>query len=309
MRIAPATFVNTRARRPLHDTELLLRYSAAYACMLVALMAAQLISSNAFVLTLIGVTVVGLPFSLTLRHLMETSARWRTYRFLLNSCIVIGSFVCGALYLIFSHPELITQQFMHVLMVEYSVADSIKVLMELFLIFSTLRSVAIITDKDAVLSAVPSFSALLLLMVIHRGPQVVVYFALWTVMASILFALDHRAESAKNVHGRIASVKIGQEARLSARSLATVLTFSLVISMSIAYMLSSRNPEDRTQLERWVMSMASGMTSLALNLPDVSVNNGPERQIDYTSDPALPTRTELWRVGAITLDRQIFTPQ
>ena len=198
---------------------------------------------------------------------------------------------------------------MHVLMVEYGVADSIKVLMELFLIFSTFRAVAIVNDKEAVLSAVPSFSALLLLMVIHRGPQVVVYFALWTVMAAILFALDHRAESANNVHGRIFAVKVGQEAKLSARSLATVLGFSLVIALGIAYTLSSRNPEDRSQLERLVMGMASGMTKLALNLPDVSVNNGPERQIDYTSGPALPTRTELWRVGAITFDRQILTPQ
>jgi hypothetical protein len=55
-------------------------------------------------------------------------------------------------------------RFMHVLMVEYGVADSIKVLMELFLIFSTFRAVAVINDKEEVLSAVPSFSALLLLL-------------------------------------------------------------------------------------------------------------------------------------------------
>jgi len=309
MRISPATFVNTKARRPLHQTELMLRYGAAYGCMLVALAAAQLVSDNAFILVLVGVTVIGLPLSLTLRRLMLADTSWRNYRFLINSCIVLGSIICSFLYLVFSHPELLSVRFMHVLMVEYGVADSIKVLMELFLIFSTFRAVAIINDKEAVLSAVPSFSALLLLMVIHRGPQVVVYFAVWTVMASILFALDHRAESANNVHGRIASVKAGQDTKLSARSLATVLGFSLVISMSIAYVLSSRNPEDRSQLERWMMGMASGMTKLALNLPDISVNNGPERQIDYTSGPALPTRTELWRVGAITFNREIITPQ
>jgi len=309
MRIAPPTYVNTKARRPLHHTELLLRYVAAYGCMLVALAAAQLVSDNAFILVLVGVTLVGLPLSLTLRRLMLADTPWRNYRFVINSCIVLGSVACSLLYLIFSHPELLSVRFMHVLMVEYGVADSIKVLMELFLIFSTFRAVAIINDKEAVLSAVPSFSALLLLMVIHRGPQVVVYFALWTVMAAILFALDHRAESSNHVHGRIAAVKVGQEAKLSARSLATVLSFSLVIALGIAYTLSSRNPEDRSQLERWVMGMASGMTKLALNLPDVSVNNGPERQIDYTSGPALPTRTELWRVGAITFDKQILTPQ
>jgi len=287
----------------------MLRYGAAYGCMLVALAAAQLVSDNAFILVLVGVTLVGLPLSLTLRRLMQADTPWRNYRFLINSCVVLGSLFCSFLYLIFSHPELLSVRFMHVLMVEYGVADSIKVLMELFLIFSTFRAVAVINDKEAVLSAVPSFSALLLLMVIHRGPQVVVYFALWTVMASILFALDHRAESANNVHGRISAIKAGQEARLSARSLATVLGFSLVISMSIAYVLSSRNPDDRSQLERWMMGMASGMTKLALNLPDISVNNGPERQIDYTSGPALPTRTELWRVGAITFSRQILVPQ
>jgi hypothetical protein len=277
--------------------------------MLVALAAAQLVSSNAFILMLMGITIAGLPLSLTLRHLMENYPRWRVYRFPINTCIVVGSFVSCIAYLMLSHPELVTPRFMHVLMVEYGVADSIKVLMELFLIFSTFRGIAVITDKDAVLSAVPSFSALLLLMVIHRGPQVVFYFALWTILASVLFALDHRAESSKMVHGRIAAIKVGQEVRLSARSLATVLGFSLVIAMSIAYILSSRNPEDRGNLERWMMSLASGMTKLALNLPDVSVNNGPERQIDYTSGPALPTRTELWRVGAITFNRQILQPQ
>jgi hypothetical protein len=269
MRVAPATFVNTKARLPLRNTELMLRYGAAYGCMLVALAAAQLVSDNAFILVLVGVTLVGLPLSLTLRRLMQADTPWRNYRFLINSCVVLGSLFCSFLYLIFSHPELLSMRFMHVLMVEYGVADSIKVLMELFLIFSTFRAVAVINDKEAVLSAVPSFSALLLLMVIHRGPQVVFYFALWTVMASILFALDHRAESANNVHGRISAIKAGQEARLSARSLATVLGFSLVISMSIAYVLSSRNPDDRSQLERWMMGMASGMTKLALNLPDI----------------------------------------
>lgn len=309
MRIAPATFVNTKARRPLHNMELMLRYGAAYGCMLVALAAAQLVSDNAFILVLIGITLVGLPLSLTLRRAMSDNTRWQKYRFWINSSVVVGSIVCSFLYLGFTHPDLLSVRFMRILMVEYGVADSIKVLMELFLIFSTFRAIAIINDKEAVLSAVPSFSALLLLMVIHRGPQVVGYFALWTIMAAILFALDHRAESANNVHGRIAAVKAGQEATLSARSLTTVLTFSLIIALAIAYTLSSRNPEDRSELERWVMGMASGMTKLALNLPDVSVNNGPERQIDYTSGPALPTRTELWRVGAITFNREILTPQ
>jgi len=309
MRVAPATFVKTQARRSLHNTELVLRFGAAYGCMLVALAAAQLVSDNAFILLLSGVTVVGLPLSLTLRRFMMTGARRKKYHFLINSCVVMGTIACSFLYLVLSHPELMSMRFMRVLMVEYGVADSIKVLMELFLIFSTFRSVAIINDKEAMLSAVPSFSALLLLMVIHRGPQVVAYFALWTVMAAVLFALDHRAESAQEAHGRIAAIKAGQEVRLSARSLATVLGFSLVISMAIAYTLSSRNPEDRSQLERLVMSMASGMTKLALNLPDVSVNNGPERQIDYTSGPALPTRTELWRVAAISFNRRILIPQ
>src|SRR5690606_10590410 len=85
--------------------------------------------------------------------------------------------------------------------------------------------------------------------------------------------------------------------------------FSMIIAAGIAYTLSTRDPDDRSQLERLVMGMASGISKMALNIPDISVNNGPERQIDFTTGPALPTRTELWRVGAITFGRQIIRPQ
>jgi hypothetical protein len=309
MRIAPATALRTTARPRAARGEFIVRYAAAYGCTLIAVAAAQLIIPNAWAALLALVTLLGLPLSLLLRRSELRLFGWRVPRFLINSTIVILS-CCACAYVFFAtQPELLARGFYDTIMIARSAGDVIALLMDMFLIFAVFRSLAIITDKDAVLSAVPSFSILLLLIVVHRGPQVVAYFLLWAVAAAILFSLDHRAEMRRRLSGVVPSLVPGQDMKLAARGLATVLGFSLLCAIAISSYLSSRNPEERGLLENWILGMAGRMTQLALNLPDISVNSGPERQIDYSTGPALPTRAELWMVGASNDRFQVLHPQ
>jgi hypothetical protein len=309
MRIAPATAQRATIQSHSARGEFFVRYTAAYGCTLVAIAAAQLIIPSTWAAAMALITLVGLPLSLSLRKSKLHLFGWRIPRFLINSMIVILSCFASAYVLIVSQPELFTRGFYNTIMIARSAGDSITLLMNLFLVFAVFRSLAIITDKDAVLSAVPSFSILLLLIVVHRGPQVVAYFLLWAIAAAVLFALDHRAEMRHRLSGVVPSLVPGQDMKLAARGLATVLGFSLACAIGISSYLSSRNPEERGQMENWILGMAGRMTQLALNLPDVSINSGPERQIDYSSGPALPTRTELWTVAAASDQLQPLRPQ
>jgi hypothetical protein len=56
--------------------------------------------------------------------------------------------------------------------------------------------------------------------------------------------------------------------------------------------------ENRSLAESWISSLAMHLTQFATALPEVSVNAGPERQIDFTTRPALPTRSPLWTILA-----------
>lgn len=310
MKMSPLTPLSSRLSSPQQRSEVVLRYAAAYGCTLIAIAAAQLIIPNPLTLLLAAVTLTGLPLSLFLRWSKQHIFGRQIPRFIINSTIVIlTGFACFYLLLLLQ-PDLLERGMYNSLIVTTrSAGESIAILMNMFLVFAAIRSLAIINDKDAVLSAVPSFSVLLLLIVVHRGPQVVGYFLLWAIVAAILFSLDHRAESRRNLSGVVPSLVPGQDVKLSARGLATVMSVSLLCAVSISYYLSSRNPEERGMIESWIIGMAGRMTQLALNLPDVSVNSGPERQIDFSSGPALPSRAELWAVSAVTYDWKTVRPQ
>lgn len=289
--------------------ELLVRYGASYACTLIAIMAAQLYIANSFAALLGGVTLLGIPISLYLRRSRLRFFGRPIRRLFVNSTVVIATGL-ACLYLLFRMQKgIFSRGAYETVMISHSATDSIAILMSMFLIFAAVRSLAVINDKDAVLSTVPSFSVLLLLIVVHRGPAVVLYFLLWAVAAAVLFAMDHRQESHKRIDAIIPSIIPGQAAKLSIHSLVAVMGFSLFCSVTISYWLSSRNPEERGLVENWVLDMAGRATKMALNIPDVSVNSGPERQIDYSSGPALPTRTELWNVYAFTADQRAIRPE
>jgi hypothetical protein len=306
MKIAPPFSQTARLKNHSRETyearsELVMRYAAACACTLIAIAAAQLYIQTSFALLLAGVTLLGLPISLYLRRTNLHLFGSEIPRFVINSTIVVLSGFACLYFLVTTQADLLASGFSRAALLSHSTTDSMAILMSMFLIFAALRSLAIINDKDAVLSAVPSFSVLLLLIVVHRGPAVVAYFLLWAMMAAILFTLDHRQEARQSVVAIVPSQEPGADVKLSARGLTTVMSFSLICAIGISYWLSSRNPEDRGLVEGWILGMAGRMTQLALNLPDVSVNSGPERQIDFTSGPALPTRTELWAVRATLL--------
>ena len=309
MRLSPPAQLAVRARRPPARSELLLRYAASYGCTLIAIAAANLIIPTWLALALAAVTLIGLPISLYWRASKMHIFGVRVPRFLINSVMMTLTVVACVYMLLSMQPELFTRGLYYTIMLSPSAGNSITTLMNLFLIFAAVRSLAIINDKDAVLSAVPSFSVLLLLIVIDRGPAVVAYFLLWALVSAVLFALDHRQESRYAISGIIPSLEPGQDIRLSARGLATTMGFSLLCAMAISYYASSRDPEERGTLEAWVLGLAGRITQLALNIPDVSVNSGPERQIDFSSGPALPTRAELWSVAAANFQGKPIRPE
>lgn len=310
MKITPATQLSSRSRPEPARGEMALRYAAAYLCTLISIAAAQLIIPNELAFALGGVTLLGLPISLALRRSRLHIGPVRIPRLLINSIVIILTSVACFYFILSAVPELFTRGAYQAVMVSTrSAGDSIAVLMNLFLIFAAFRSLAILNDKDAALSVVPSFSILLLLIVVHRGPAVVAYFLAWAIVTAILFLLDHREELHRDLSGVVPSLVPHQDVKLSARGLATVMGFSLACAIGISYYLSNRNPEERGVVESWILGMAGRMTQLALNMPDVSVNSGPERQIDYSSGPALPTRAELWTVSAYTDPDHFIRPQ
>lgn len=309
MRLSPPAQLSVRARHQPAKGELLLRYAASYACTLIAVAASALIIPGGLALILAAVTLLGLPISLYWRWSNLHLLGLRIPRFLINSFMVTSTGAACLYLLLTMQPELFTRGLYYTLMLSPNAGNSITILMNMFLIFAAVRSLGIINDKDAVLSAVPSFSVLLLLIVIDRGPAVVAYFILWSLAAAILFALDHRQESRHGLSGIIPSLESGQDIRLSARGLATTMGFSLVCAVSISYYISSRDPEERGALESWILGVAGRVTQFALNMPEVSINSGPERQIDFSSGPALPTRAELWSVAAINYQWEQVRPE
>jgi transglutaminase-like putative cysteine protease len=307
MAFDPIVTVAMRPRLRASRGETALRYFAAYGCTLTAVIAAQLSVENQLVLALAAITLLGLPISLALRWSRLRLGRQVVSGLFINSLVVTMALLASAALLFVRLPLLSPHRLWHTLMLSQGPGESIGLLMQVILIFAVSRCLAIVSDKDAVWCAIPSFSVLLLLIVVHRGPEVVAYFLLWALLAAMLFAVDHRAEARAAATGTVPSVLPGQDVLLSARGLGSVLGFSLLCAMLLSYTVSTRDPENRGVFESWIIQMAGRMTSLALNLPEVSVSAGPERQIDFSSGPALPTNTPLWRAQAqiITTGRVI----
>ncbi len=311
MILAPSVHVNPRLRPNDSRWELALRYIAATAATLLAIAGAQLRTPNALIWILTALTLVGVPVSLYFRLGGMRLGRFVVPRPLLNSATVIASFVAAFFLVILP----LRASFGPVLdgepvdfLTRFGNGEPVGALMQLFLIFAAFRSFAIISDKDATLTTVPSFSVLLLMIPLHQGIEVVLYFIVWTFVAATLFALDQRAEVRIGVSATVPAIVAGQDVRLGARSLATILCTSLLAALGVSFFLASRNPEDRSTTETAVTALATRLTNLALTLPEVSVNSGPERQIDFKNGPNLPSRAPLWRVEGMTFNQRPVFP-
>lgn len=309
MQITPPVRLQVRTATAPPKVEAAFRYGAAYACALIAVAAAQLRIPTGFAWLLAGITVLGLPISLYLRKTGLRVGAYRIPRRLLNSMVVILT----ALSAMLRFPDLPTMishlatgdlQFF----LRYSTEYPIELLMQIFLLVAVYRCLSIVTDNDAVLCALASFPILLLLIVVHKGPQVVAYFFLWSLASAVLFSLDHRAEARHGVIGHLPSLVPGQDVRLSARSLATVMGFSLLCAGVLSYTLTSREADERSRAENWMALLTGRLTRFTINFPDAAVNAGPERQIDFSSAPSLPSRRPLWQVRAMTADGHALHP-
>lgn len=305
MRIAPPVSLSARPNQETPRWELVLRYIAATAATLIAIAGAQLVISNMFAGALTAVTVLGVPVSLYLRVNDMRLGSFRIPKAVWNGVTVTAAVAASLYFILWSLKDLVGAALAgasvgQAFWLRFSAGDTVGLLMQVFLVFAACRSFALISDKDTTLSTVPSFSVLLLLIPIHKGVEVVIYFLVWTVLATVLFALDHRGEGRLASSGYVPSPTPGQDVRLSARSLATILGISLISALGLSYFLSSRDPEERSKAETAVSDLASRLTQYALSLPDVSVNSGPERQIDFSSGPTLPSKSQLWRGQATT---------
>ncbi len=285
------------------NSELLLRYGAAALVTLIALAAAQLVLPTKFMLALGAVTIVGVPVSLWMRlHDMRIGGV-AVPRPLWNALTVTAS---GAASLFFLRVPLrnitaaIESGLNDAALTKMGATDPMLLLVQLFLVFAAFRSFSIISDKDATLATVPSFSVLLLLIPVYRQLEVVCYFLVWTVVATLLFALDHRSEIHAQVTAAVPAPAPGQEVKLAARSLAGVLGFSLVVAIALSGLLTARDPREGAASDSAISLLASRMVQFTLQNQSGSVNNGPERQIDFSSDAALPTRAKLWTVTRTT---------
>lgn len=293
--------------------ELVVRYVAATVATLLAIAGAQLVVRNDFVILLCVVTLVGVPVSLYLRLNDMRVGRVYVPRVLLNGATVLGTFIAATYYVFWSMREMVLPLLNggspQMFLVRFGAGDLVGLLMQVFLLFAAFRSFALISDKDATLTTVPSFSVLLLLIPVHKGIEVVFYFLAWTIVAAILFALDHRSETRSTAIAYVPSVTPGQDVRMAGRSLAGILVISLVAATGISYYLVSRDPSQRSAAESAISTLATRITNMALSLPETSVNAGPDRQIDFSSNPTTLSRSALWRVNAFTYSGEQIRPE
>lgn len=312
MLISPPVHLPARLRPSSSRWELALRYLAATLTTLLAIGGAQLVTPGPFIWVLTALTLLGGPVSLWLRLNEMRVGSVVVPRPLLNSLTVVAGFIAAPYFVHlplrgFIEP-LLNGNTSAAFWLQFGNGEPVQALMQLFLLFAVFRSFAIISDKDATLTTVPSFSVLLLLIPIQHGIEIVLYFIAWTFVAATLFALDHRSEVRAGVSATVPAGVVGQDARLGARSLATILGVSLLAAIGFSMFLSSRNPEERSQTETAVTALASRLTNLVLALPEMSSNGGPERQIDFKNGPSLPSRALLWQVEAFTVGRQQVRP-
>jgi len=296
------------------SVELVLRYCCATMVTLLAAAGAQLVVRSDFVAVVMALSVVGAVVSLYLRVHGMRVAGITLPRPLWNALTSLAWFGAALLWTVSSLSDVI-----NILVsgggwasfwARYSAGDSLALLMQVFLLFSAFRSFALITDKDATLSTVPSFSVLLLLIPVHKGIEVVLYFLAWTLTATCLFALDHRSELKRSVDGRIPAALPGQDVRMAARGLATVLASALVAAFGLSYFLTSGDPDSRSSAQTAITGLAGRLAQFALqSSSDGNGAVGPERQIDFSSGPPLPSKALLWRARVIALDGEMLRPQ
>lgn len=312
MKITPPVHLTTRSQFEVSPWELIIRYAAATAATLVAIAGAQLVVRNDFIWLLTAITIMGVPVSLYLRLSDMRLGRVRIPRPVWNGLVVLATFVAATYFVFWSLRDLLlpilSGHSAQTFWLRFGAGESVSLLMQVFLLFAAFRSFALISDKDATLTTVPSFSVLLLLIPVHKGIEVVVYFLTWTFVAAVLFALDHRGEVRATTQAYVPAIAPGQDVRLAARSLATVLGISLVSAVGISYALTARDADQRSSAETAISSLATRLTSLALSLPEVSVNSGPDRQIDFSANMARPTRSALWQVRAWTYGGRPIVP-
>ena len=286
------------------NSELALRYGAATLVTLIALAAAQLVLPTRFMLALGVITILGVPVALWMRFHQMRIGGFVVPRPLWNALTVLASFAASAFFLsvpLRNISAALQSGMSDASLLRMSAADPMLLLVQLFLIFAAFRSFSIISDKDATLATVPSFSVLLLLLPVYRSIEVVCYFLVWTMVATLLFALDHRSEIRERVTATVPAPAPGQDVKLAARSLAGVLGFSLVAAVVLSGLLTARDPREGSSSESAISLLASRLTQFTLQSQGSSVNNGPERQIDFATGTSLPTRAELWKASTTIL--------
>lgn len=302
--------MNTRTER--WSGELLLRYACATFVTWIAAAGAQLVVRSDFVVAIAVLSFLGIPISLYLRMHSMRVAGFSISRPLWNAFTVVMFFVVAGVWTLASMSDLLSlvmsggasQSFW----LRFGAEGSLALLMQVFLLFAAFRSFALISDKDATLATVPSFSVLLLLIPVHKGIEVVLYFLLWTLAATTLFALDHRAELRDGTNGRVPAPLPGQDARLAARGLATVLGSALIAAFSLSALLTSRNSDERSATESAITALVGRLAQFATSSSDSSIAGGSERQIDFSSGPALPSRTLLWKIRVRSPDGDWLRP-
>lgn len=287
------------------NSELALRYGAAALVTLIALAAAQLVLPTKMMLVLGGITLLGVPVSLWMRLHQMRLGGWRVPRPLWNALTVMASFAASALFLrvpLINMLAALRGGFDDAAILRIGATEPMLLLVQLFLIFAAFRSFSLISDKDATLATVPSFSVLLLLIPVYPNIEVVCYFIVWTLVATMLFALDHRSEIHAQARATVPAPAPGQEVKLAARNLAGVLAISLTVAVTLSGLLTARDPREGSSTDSAISLLSSRLTRLSLQTSDGSTANGPQRQIDFSTGTSLPTRAKLWKVTSVTTE-------
>ena len=301
MKSFSALEIEPRLHRP-PKWELTVRYIAAYGCMLMALGASWQSIGSSFAPILLIVIVLGFPVSLTLR-LNGVRYKGRPLNRLALSSIVMGLTVALSLAFLVTNLASFGSSLGGLLQafITFSAGRSIELMLGVFLIFGACRCLFILSDKDALLCSLPSFAVLLLLLVVQREPGIVLDFMGWTVLTAILLALEHRRESRRSLSGFVSSVVPGQDVKLSARSLATIMVISFTGAVALSYTLAVKEADNRGAFEqflRFVTSSLNRISNQENSADTAALDSAPSNLIDYRSAPPIPTRTILWRISA-----------
>ncbi len=277
------------------------RYGAAYACMMLAVGAAWPLIRAPFGPILVALTLLGLPLSLWLRSNGVRLHGQPINRLLLSAIVV---FLTIALSLSFA-IDILGNSILGgglVRMMLMSAARSVELMVGVFLIFGVCRCLFILSDKDAFLCTLPSFAVLFLLIVVQREAAIVLYLIGWTLMTATLLALDHRHESRRGLSGFVQTSVPGQDVKLSARSLISILVLSLSCSVALSYTVAAGDPNSRSAFENFMRTVVGSLSNLSGDTGDnadaATLQTQPETTIDFRSGPPVPTRTILWKMSA-----------